>query len=522
MRFSQEMRFFFVVCLLMPSQGWTQDPLEITNITNDPSRHHDFPDISGDTIVWSGESPTFFFNDIYRYQNGQITNLTSDPIRHHDKPAIDGDTIVWSGESPQFSFNDIYRYQNGQITNLTSDSLFHDEPAIAGNTIVWSGENPAFFFNDIYRYQNGVITNLTNDPNTWHIEPDISGSTIVWSGESLVGGQNFHDIYRYQSGEVTNLTDNPLRTDRSPIVQGSTVYWHAGTHSTGLFDVLSIQDGVEDNISNDPIRYHLFPDTSGPIVVWTGESEFFLFTDIYMFDGTDVYNLTNDPIRYHGRPAISGSTIVWSGESPQFFFNDIYMAELPCGCELITGSPAGISQIVDTPNQAFDISFEYRFKTETGALSVLLDGVELETILAPSEPTSEFDVATIQVDGALLNRQNVVFQIVLDGETGSKILLDDISFPGLENGDFQSPDLDGWAATETGCVKSKSTLDDSYLVDAGTLLGDVNLDGQVNLLDVTPFVKLITNGLFQIEADINQDGAVNLLDVTGFVELLSS
>ncbi len=55
----------------------------------------------------------------------------------------------------------------------------------------------------------------------------------------------------------------------------------------------------------------------------------------------------------------------------------------------------------------------------------------------------------------------------------------------------------------------------------GVLLGDVNLDGVVNLLDVGPFVTLLTRGGFQAEADINQDGSVNLLDVSGFVEIIS-
>ena len=53
------------------------------------------------------------------------------------------------------------------------------------------------------------------------------------------------------------------------------------------------------------------------------------------------------------------------------------------------------------------------------------------------------------------------------------------------------------------------------------LLGDVNLDGSIDLLDVAPFVELITSGDFQAEADINQDGVVNLLDVGPFVGLLS-
>ena len=53
------------------------------------------------------------------------------------------------------------------------------------------------------------------------------------------------------------------------------------------------------------------------------------------------------------------------------------------------------------------------------------------------------------------------------------------------------------------------------------MLGDVNLDGNVNALDIHPFVNLLINGDFQNEADINQDGIVNLLDIGPFVELLS-
>lgn len=52
-------------------------------------------------------------------------------------------------------------------------------------------------------------------------------------------------------------------------------------------------------------------------------------------------------------------------------------------------------------------------------------------------------------------------------------------------------------------------------------IGDVNLDGAVDLLDVAPFVALLTGGGFQCEADINVDGAVDLLDVTPFVDLLT-
>jgi hypothetical protein len=48
-------------------------------------------------------------------------------------------------------------------------------------------------------------------------------------------------------------------------------------------------------------------------------------------------------------------------------------------------------------------------------------------------------------------------------------------------------------------------------------LGDVNLDGDVNGLDVDPFVGVLLNGPYQVEADMNEDGDVNGLDVDPFV-----
>ena len=49
----------------------------------------------------------------------------------------------------------------------------------------------------------------------------------------------------------------------------------------------------------------------------------------------------------------------------------------------------------------------------------------------------------------------------------------------------------------------------------------MNEDGAVNLLDVQPFVDLLTGGGFQAEADLNSDGVVDLLDVQPFVSALT-
>ena len=53
------------------------------------------------------------------------------------------------------------------------------------------------------------------------------------------------------------------------------------------------------------------------------------------------------------------------------------------------------------------------------------------------------------------------------------------------------------------------------------VLGDVNLDGEVNFLDISPMIGLLTSGEYQIEADINRNGSVNFLDISPFIGLLT-
>ena len=65
-----------------------------------------------------------------------------------------------------------------------------------------------------------------------------------------------------------------------------------------------------------------------------------------------------------------------------------------------------------------------------------------------------------------------------------------------------------------------SIHNDGISVNIG-LLGDINLDDEINLLDVQPFVELLSSNECLREADINQDGTVDLLDVAPFVSLLA-
>ena len=53
------------------------------------------------------------------------------------------------------------------------------------------------------------------------------------------------------------------------------------------------------------------------------------------------------------------------------------------------------------------------------------------------------------------------------------------------------------------------------------LLGDVNLDGAVSFLDISPFITVLSANVWQAEADIDQNGVVDFLDISPFINILS-
>lgn len=69
-------------------------------------------------------------------------------------------------------------------------------------------------------------------------------------------------------------------------------------------------------------------------------------------------------------------------------------------------------------------------------------------------------------------------------------------------------------------ILTESSLQFVPLVNC--VLGDINGDGSVDFLDISPLINLLSSNGFQCEADINQDGAVTFLDIAPFIALLTA
>lgn len=125
--------------------------------------------------------------------------------------------------------------------------------------------------------------------------------------------------------------------------------------------------------------------------------------------------------------------------------------------DLTAGLPAGAMQAVNTPDETFGVEFDYKFTTDTGTLSVFLDDQLIGTQLIASESTGEeFLHALFEVeDESLLGLAAASLLFQLDGLTGSNVLIDNIVFPNLLNGDFEEG-LNLWTPQGEGTVSTSA------------------------------------------------------------------
>ena len=146
-----------------------------------------------------------------------------------------------------------------------------------------------------------------------------------------------------------------------------------------------------------------------------------------------------------------------------------------------------------------DIQFEYEFRIENEQLAT----VEVSLDMGNTYTTLlELDNNDGGNGDTLTNLAMFSAGIDFPAETASTVTL---------RFGYLCADNNWWFAFDNVLVEA----------DASTfILGDVNCDGAVDLLDVTPFVQLLTSGVYVAKADINEDGSLDLLDVTPFVELL--
>ena len=142
------------------------------------------------------------------------------------------------------------------------------------------------------------------------------------------------------------------------------------------------------------------------------------------------------------------------------------------------------------------------------------------------------------------NNQNIINNFVAENSLTFPILYDSGSHGGVQGGDTYddyympndgSPyprdfiiDQDGIIAYANNEIDTEWMLAVIYdLIDSNVLLGDVNEDGIINILDIVTVINFVLlnsnpNETQFTASDMNSDGIINILDIVILVNLILS
>jgi hypothetical protein len=191
-------------------------------------------------------------------------------------------------------------------------------------------------------------------------------------------------------------------------------------------------------------------------------------------------------------------------------------------CWIAVAAPAADAEMVATisveKTDAVGGRFHYEYLIENDATSTVTvnafvldvgDGADLYALVAPAGWMGDYDPAEDPFELAFVSEQPQ-FDIPIGGQ-GTFAFTSPLDAALL---DYFVANLDEEGlplGSISGSIASPAVQPQS------PLLGDVNLDSQVNGLDVDPFVEILLGGGYQVEADMNEDTLVNGLDVDPFV-----
>lgn len=163
---------------------------------------------------------------------------------------------------------------------------------------------------------------------------------------------------------------------------------------------------------------------------------------------------------------------------------------------LVTGSPVELSQEVNKPvDDSFTFSFDYLFDQAGSVLDVFLrDPNGIDTLIAElisTETMTDFMTYSMVLSSSIFGAFDIaslVFQLDgLNGESGHTMLLDNVVFPNVENGNFDLASVTGGLTGWQGYASSS----DGFV---GAAVFNTVPEPSAIFLFFTGFVLLITRG----------------------------
>ena len=441
-------------------------------------------------------------------QTMTITNNTIDTNSSNEGVNVDGVVVVVIEENIVFgNGGDGIKVCNCDVADLIDNTVLAGPGE--GIIVQLCGEATA-----IGNYIEGRTGGGSNGLN-------IRGTDFTFSEQNICGnnadrGHFYRDtamVICRNNISVENGTEGITIRDCSAFVDGVTVFGNPqGGFTSVSNDFLDIRNSIFRNNGNDEIQQFLGGVSPSPEYCnvqggFSGVGNIDVDPLFVDFSGPDNNPQTisdNDYCLQADSPCID------AGDSSSWMCTDVDFDGTPRLTDGLLNGP----DLVDIGAQEFsNVNLDVVGNAVSGGnITVETTGaagldVEIVVGIQPAADCGEMgplftDLATATTFGPFTSPLNVEVQL-----------------PPLPSGSDQY-------IIQTIAVSDSSTMigntSNAVTLVANTLLGDVNLDGMTNLLDVQPFVNLLVSGEFQVEADINFDGAVNLVDIAPFVILLSN
>ncbi|MDB2686203.1 zinc-dependent metalloprotease [Mariniblastus sp.] len=147
----------------------------------------------------------------------------------------------------------------------------------------------------------------------------------------------------------------------------------------------------------------------------------------------------------------------------------------------------------------------------------------------------EDGTVTIDTSGSDFDTQLYIYEFVPGGDLRNLILIDENDDINFDANNIQSEVTFDVAAGTQYAIRVGGFRDDESIGDGSEgnvvlngvftptpiLLGDVNLDRQVDFSDIGPFILILSNDGFQAEADTDQNEVVDFSDIAPFIVILN-
>ncbi|MCA9466830.1 MAG: hypothetical protein KC643_15500 [Nitrospira sp.] len=279
-------------------------------------------------------------------------------------------------------------------------------------------------------------------------------------------------------GYPASLTGGPtvIRADGTlEVIQGNTVFYVGDRVETGSGELLEIKFNDDTNFSISQntrldIDEYVYDDGSTSV-----EPTFSLLRGVFIWT-SDLVGIDRTIVKEESDPVACCGI---RGDAADYV-----------GVKMSVGSPVTLHTAVDLPSSPFTLSFDYAFLTDTGQLEVIVGDQSVSTVSGAPELTNKIKMASVLIDNpALLGKTGVKLAFTFDGPTGSQLLVDHISLPGLGNGNFTELDK-GWFKKGPGTLEFVAMISEEQWEAIIAAATDEDEDGIPNDTDLCPASNL--------------------------------